>query len=131
MGLISLLCDCVIISTICAGARRTTGINVGQKVVGMIKNETGSMVAKGFFNTGEWVADKGINYARNKIFQHKLNEFKDFKPNPTSYTNQNQNQNQQSNNSQFIPHNNNHQFNNTNNNNNSNNNNNPDNTYRH
>ncbi|KAN0044902.1 hypothetical protein ACTA71_006428 [Dictyostelium dimigraforme] len=128
MGLISLLCDCVIISTICAGARRTTGINVGQKVVGMIKNETGSMVAKGFFNTGEWVADKGINYARNKIFQHKLNEFKDFKPNPTSYTNQqnqNQNQNQQSNNSQFVPHNNNHQFNNNNTNNNS------ENTYRH
>ncbi|KAK5577016.1 hypothetical protein RB653_001953 [Dictyostelium firmibasis] len=130
MGLISLICDCIIVSTLCAGARRTTGLNIGQKVVGMIKNDTGSVIAKGFFNTGEWVADKGINYARNKIFQHKLNEFKDFKPNQTSFNNH-----QQQNNSQYNPQNNNNQFNNHNNNNNHNNsnnsNNNSENTFRH
>ncbi|KAF2072005.1 hypothetical protein CYY_006668 [Polysphondylium violaceum] len=82
MGLISLVLDCLILSSACAGARRLIGVDVGSRVLSHITHPTGNKAAKGFFNAGEWIVDKGYNAARNRIINHKLNDSK-----PPSETN--------------------------------------------
>ncbi|EGC34336.1 hypothetical protein DICPUDRAFT_153460 [Dictyostelium purpureum] len=104
MGLISLVFDCIVISSACAGARRMTGFNVGQKVVDMVKNEKALTFTKGFFNVGEWVVDKGVNYARRKIIQNNLNEFKEtMKPTSTNLQQHNTYSHQHHQNNQYMP----------------------------
>ncbi|EFA81855.1 hypothetical protein PPL_05087 [Heterostelium album PN500] len=76
MGIVSLLLDCVVISTAAAGVRRTVGYDLSKTVLSKFNKPNSRAFVSGFFNVGEWVADKGTNMVKKTITNYKLNEYK-------------------------------------------------------
>jgi len=65
MGFItSLLVDAIVVSSLCAGARRITGVSVQKMLEPRINNDTARLVAKVFFGSGEWLVEKGAQFAQ-------------------------------------------------------------------
>ncbi|GAM27567.1 hypothetical protein SAMD00019534_107430, partial [Acytostelium subglobosum LB1] len=75
MGILSLLLDCVVISTAAAGVRRTVGYDLANTVLSKVQKPRTKAFVSGFFNVGEWVADKSTGFMRRQVASHKLEDY--------------------------------------------------------
>jgi len=65
MGFItSLLVDAIVVSSLCAGARRITGVSVQQMIEPRVANEAAKLASRVFFGAGEWVVEKGAQFVQ-------------------------------------------------------------------
>mmetsp|Transcript_16238 Transcript_16238/g.48786 ORF Transcript_16238/g.48786 Transcript_16238/m.48786 type:complete len:103 (+) Transcript_16238:2-310(+) len=71
MGLLGFAFDAVLVSTACAGLRRSTGINAARMLQDKMSNPALRTATGAYFRVGEVVLDKTIQFAQN------LNENKD------------------------------------------------------
>jgi len=51
--------DALVVSSVCAGVRRVTGISVQQMLEPRMAGEMARLASRLFFGSGEWVVEKG------------------------------------------------------------------------